>query len=68
MKTGGGTFNPQLRAVDELMLGMMEKQVHPMENVFDDAAFYFGKNSHFYANSKKHDRVTWYLLFVLNRI
>lgn len=42
-KTGGGNFIPQLKAADELLLGLMDEQVQPLENVFDDAALYFGK-------------------------
>ncbi|KAJ3634686.1 hypothetical protein MTP99_007632 [Tenebrio molitor] len=40
-KTGGGNYNPQLDDAGAQILAIMEDQIDPLSNVFDDAADYF---------------------------
>jgi hypothetical protein len=40
-RTGGGNYNPQLDDAGAQILAIMEDQIDPLSNVFDDAADYF---------------------------
>lgn len=42
-KTGGGTFISILREADHQILSILDDQIHPDENPYDEAAEYFGE-------------------------
>ncbi|VVD01895.1 unnamed protein product [Leptidea sinapis] len=41
-KTGGGSYNPVLTDADHQVLSILDNQIRPDENPYDDAAAYFG--------------------------
>ncbi|CAG9796192.1 unnamed protein product [Diatraea saccharalis] len=43
-KTGGGSFTPTLTDVDHQILSVLDAQIRPDVNPYDDAADYFGDN------------------------
>lgn len=41
--TGGGTFRSTLDSTQHRLLSILDENIRPMENVYDDANIYFGK-------------------------
>lgn len=48
-RTGGGAYTSSIDGSMELVLAVLDKQVRPLQNQFDDAAFYFGKVFMYYS-------------------
>jgi hypothetical protein len=47
MRTGGGSFIPQLDAVDERMIALLGHRATPLINVFDSDANYNNETGNF---------------------